>query len=85
MCIEDNTQNDGIKVNSKTGSLCPGFLLEFEGKQFGLPCVYNVTISNSTCSLIVKYTGQFVECELNSLLNKTKVYYIYFLLLSLLQ
>jgi hypothetical protein len=33
----------------------------------------------------VKYTGQFVECELSSLLNKTKVYYIYFLFLSLLQ
>jgi hypothetical protein len=25
----------------------------------------------------VKYTGQFVECELSSLLNKTKVYYTF--------
>jgi hypothetical protein len=32
----------------------------------------------------VKYTGQFIECELSSLLNKTKVNYIFFLLLSLL-
>jgi hypothetical protein len=76
------SKNRGVVTKSKPGSLCPGFILEINNQHFGLPCVYDLEISNETCSLMnnrggIYYKKPCVACVFikNKAVDNMKVTY----------
>ncbi|TPX48064.1 hypothetical protein CcCBS67573_g10219 [Chytriomyces confervae] len=54
-------KNRGIKTKSKANQICPAFILGISNHEMGLPCIYDVIISNNTCSLMNQSGGVYFK------------------------